>query len=87
VVDNAKKGKKEIVMFKVYFEKDYDSFEWGYLYVVMEKMGFPSKRRQWIMECVNTTIMLVLVNISPIEEFQMGRGLKQGDHSHYSFNS
>jgi len=74
-------------MFKVDFEKACDSLEWGYLYAVMEKMSFPSKRRQWIMECVSTTNASVLVNGSLVEEFHMGKGLRQGDHSRHSFIS
>jgi hypothetical protein len=79
VVDDAKKRKKELLMFKVDFEKTYDSVEWGYLDSVMIKMGFSIKWRQWIMTCVSTATVSVLVNGSPTHEFSMERGLRQGD--------
>jgi len=41
VVDEAKKSKKELMLFKVDFEKAYDSVDWGYLDAVMHKMAFP----------------------------------------------
>jgi hypothetical protein len=41
VVDEARKTKKELMLFKVDFEKAYDSVDWGYLDVVMNKMAFP----------------------------------------------
>jgi len=41
VVDEAHKSKKELMLFKVDFEKAYDSVDWGYLDVVMHKMAFP----------------------------------------------
>jgi hypothetical protein len=41
VVDDAKRNRKEILMFKVDFEKAYDSVDWEYLDEVMKKMNFP----------------------------------------------
>jgi hypothetical protein len=42
VVDEAHRLKNELLLFKVDFEKAYDSVDWGYLEAVMGKMGFPS---------------------------------------------
>ena len=44
VVDEARKCKKELMMFKVDFEKAYDSVDWGYLDAVMGKMCFVTPR-------------------------------------------
>ncbi|MCH82498.1 cysteine-rich receptor-like protein kinase, partial [Trifolium medium] len=79
VVDEARKSKKELLLFKVDFEKAYDSVEWGYLEDVMERMGFPTLWRKWIKECVCTATASVLVNGSPTDEFPFERGLRQGD--------
>jgi len=70
LVDDAKKNKKELLMFKVDFEKAYDSVDWGYLDEVMGKMNFPPLWRSWIMECVSTTTTLVLVNGCPTGEME-----------------
>lgn len=43
VVDEAKRKKKETMLFKVDFEKAYDSVQWDYLDFVMQKMGFCTK--------------------------------------------
>lgn len=40
VVDEARKLKKELLLFKVYFEKAYDSVDWGYLDAVTSKSKF-----------------------------------------------
>lgn len=69
IVDEAKRYKKKGVMFKVDFEKAYDSVSWSYLQFVMNKMGFSETWQKWIMECVSTASMAVLVNGSPTEEF------------------
>ncbi|GAU19481.1 hypothetical protein TSUD_77250 [Trifolium subterraneum] len=78
-VDEARRSKKELMLFKVDFEKAYDSVDWGYLEDVMGRMSFPTLWRKWIKECVCTATASVLVNGSPTEEFPLGRGLRQGD--------
>lgn len=60
VVDDARKNKKELLLFKVDFEKTYDSVNWQYLQMVMERMNFPKLWRKWIMECVSTATSSVL---------------------------
>ena len=78
-VDEARKLKKEMLLFKVDFEKAYDLVDWGYLDDVMKRMSFPTLWRKWVKECVSTATASVLVNGSPTEEFQLKRGLRQGD--------
>ena len=79
VVDEAKRLKKELLLFKVDFEKAYDSVDLNYLNVVMQNMNFPTTWRKWIKECVGTASASVLVNGCPTEEFPIERGLRQGD--------
>ncbi|CAJ2632329.1 unnamed protein product [Trifolium pratense] len=79
VVDEARKSKKDLLLFKVDFEKAYDSVDWGYLDAVMGRMSFPTLWRKWIRECVCMATASVLVNGSPTDEFPLRRGLRQGD--------
>ena len=79
IVDDARKRHKDLLLFKVDFEKAYDSVDWGYLEEVMSKMGFPSLWCKWMKECIGTATASVLVNGSPTDEFSLGRGLRQGD--------
>ncbi|GAU24627.1 hypothetical protein TSUD_289900 [Trifolium subterraneum] len=79
IVDDAKRGKKDLLLFKLDFEKAYDSVDWGYLEEVMTKMNFPVVWRAWIIECVTTATASMLVNGSPTNEFCFERGLRQGD--------
>lgn len=78
LVDEAKKLKKQGVLFKADFEKAYDSVSWKYLKFVLGKMGFDKKWINWMMECVTSTSISVLVNGSPTDEFGLSRGLRQG---------
>jgi len=74
VVDEARKSSKELMLFKVDFEKAYDSMDWGYLDAVMRRMSFPFVWRKWMKECVTTTTASILVNGSPTDEFPLQRG-------------
>ncbi|XP_020223262.1 uncharacterized protein LOC109805546 [Cajanus cajan] len=79
ILEEAKRKKKQCLLFKVDFEKAYDSVNWEYIFFVMEKMRFPISWRRWIAECLATARVSVLVNGSPSSEFGVGRGLRQGD--------
>lgn len=67
MVDETRKLKKELMLFKVDFEKAYDSVDWGYLNTVMKGMSFPVLSRKWIRECVGIVTASVLVNGSPTD--------------------
>ncbi|GJS28095.1 putative RNA-directed DNA polymerase, eukaryota, reverse transcriptase zinc-binding domain protein [Tanacetum coccineum] len=73
--------KKKIkgLIFKVDFEKAYDSIEWGYLIEIMERMGFGVKWCKWVTACLESSSISVHVNGSPTKEFMMERGVRQGD--------
>ncbi|GAU47231.1 hypothetical protein TSUD_107670 [Trifolium subterraneum] len=79
MVDEARKTKKELMLFKVDFEKAYDSVDWDNLDDVMVWMSFPTLWRKWNKECVCTATASVLVNGSPTDTFPLERGLRQGD--------
>lgn len=79
IVDDARKLKKELLLFKVDFEKTFDSVYWKYFKTVMVKLNFPILSRKWIIECVSTTSASILVNGCPTNEFKFERGLRQGD--------
>jgi hypothetical protein len=67
------------LIFKVNFEKAYDSVDWSFLDYMLGRFGFSDKWRAWIRACVYAGSMSVLVNGSPTAEINIQRGLKQGD--------
>nr|GEX27353.1 RNA-directed DNA polymerase, eukaryota [Tanacetum cinerariifolium] len=69
--------KKETMIFKVNFGKAYDSVRWDYLDDVLNNFGFGLNWRNWIHNCLNSSEGSILVNGSPIGEFQFQKGLKQ----------
>ncbi|KAJ0577283.1 putative RNA-directed DNA polymerase [Helianthus annuus] len=79
VVNWARRSKKKIMVFKVDFEKAYDCVSWKFLINTMRHMGFPSRWKNWIMGILFTGRASVLINGSPTDEFEIKRGLRQGD--------
>ncbi|GKU98532.1 hypothetical protein SLEP1_g11525 [Rubroshorea leprosula] len=79
VIDKAKKKKRKTIMFKINFEKAYDKVSWEFLEYMMQRMGFYDKWRKWIGECLRKSLVSVLVNGSPTRQFNVSKGLKQGD--------
>ena len=78
-IDEASRMHKEFLLFKVDFEKAYDSVDLRHLDSVMANMNFPTLWRKWIFECVGTATTSVLANRCPTDEFPIERGLRQGD--------
>nr|GEZ73132.1 RNA-directed DNA polymerase, eukaryota, reverse transcriptase zinc-binding domain protein [Tanacetum cinerariifolium] len=74
-----RKNKKQLMVFKVEIEKAFDSLKWDYLDLVMVKFGFSCKWRAWIKACLRNARSSILVNGSPLKEFEIFRGLRQGD--------
>nr|KAJ0188467.1 hypothetical protein LSAT_V11C900489130 [Lactuca sativa] len=67
-----KKSKEKMLLFKVDFNKAFDSVNWEF------GMG-RGKWRGWIQSCLKIPTLSVLLNGSPTKEFGMGRGIRQGD--------
>ncbi|GKC25623.1 RNA-directed DNA polymerase, eukaryota [Tanacetum coccineum] len=67
------------MIFKVDFEKAFDSVKWDYLDETLKAFGFGQKWCTWIGGCLKNAMGSVLVNGNPSSEFQFFKGLKQGD--------
>ncbi|GKB97733.1 putative RNA-directed DNA polymerase, eukaryota, reverse transcriptase zinc-binding domain protein [Tanacetum coccineum] len=79
VLQWCKRKKKQSLIFKVDFEKAFDSVRWDFLDDILKKFGFGNKWCDWIRICLKSSRGSILVNGSPTEEFQFFKGLKQGD--------
>nr|GEU86184.1 RNA-directed DNA polymerase, eukaryota, reverse transcriptase zinc-binding domain protein [Tanacetum cinerariifolium] len=66
----GKAKKKETMIFKVDFEKDFDSVCWDFLEDVLKNFGFGSRWCDWIVSCLKSSKGSVLVNGSPTSKFQ-----------------
>ncbi|XP_068472094.1 uncharacterized protein [Phaseolus vulgaris] len=79
-LEEVKRKKKECVVFKVDYEKAYDSVSWEFIYYMLGRLGFCGKWIEWIKNSLEISSIPVLVNGSPTTEFEPLKGLRQGDH-------
>ncbi|GJU97398.1 RNA-directed DNA polymerase, eukaryota [Tanacetum coccineum] len=79
IVSWCKSKKEQTLLFKVDFQKAFDSVRWDHLDDILGKFGFGHKWRGWIKGCLSSSKASVLVNGAPTDEFMFHRGLRQGD--------
>nr|GFA13599.1 RNA-directed DNA polymerase, eukaryota, reverse transcriptase zinc-binding domain protein [Tanacetum cinerariifolium] len=79
VLQWCKIKKKQSLIFKVDFEKAYDLVRWDFLDDILKKIGFGEKWCKWIQSCLRSLRGSIIINGSLTKEFQLFKGLKQGD--------
>ena len=79
VMHELRVKKKQGVIFKIDFEKAYDSINWGFVEEVLTRKGFDPKFKHWIMSTVRGGKVRVNVNGENGSYFKTHRGLRQGD--------
>nr|GEV35059.1 putative RNA-directed DNA polymerase, eukaryota, reverse transcriptase zinc-binding domain protein [Tanacetum cinerariifolium] len=81
-----KKRKKKMLIFKVNFEKAFDSVSWKYLDFILGSLDFGSKWRSWIRACLHSSRASILINVmeglhcamSNVVNSRLIRGIKLG---------
>ncbi|GKV25095.1 hypothetical protein SLEP1_g34588 [Rubroshorea leprosula] len=79
IIDEVKRKKKKGFLFKVDFEKTYNKVCWEFIEYMMTRMGFCATWRKWIQECLNSSSVSILINGSPMNQFPVNKGIRQGD--------
>ncbi|XP_057803416.1 uncharacterized protein LOC131018725 [Salvia miltiorrhiza] len=78
-IAEAKKQKIGRIIFKIDFAKAYDSVEWDFIDVMLDRLNFHPVWRKLIRGCLESATANVLVNGSTTGEFSLERGLRQRD--------
>lgn len=74
------KHTKKVLLFKVDFDKAFDSINWEYLDYVFSQIGFGNNKwRSWIRGCLTSSHVSVILNGFPTKEFDIAKGVRQGD--------
>ncbi|XP_024986470.1 uncharacterized protein LOC112521707 [Cynara cardunculus var. scolymus] len=79
IISWAKKTNRKSLIFKIDFEKAFDTLSWDFLEDVLRGMRFGAKWRAWIKGCLSSASVAVLINGCPTREFPLRRGVRQGD--------
>jgi hypothetical protein len=75
----CQKSKRKIIIFKIDFEKAFDTSEHEAIIQVMRAKGFPEKFLSWVREILSSGSSSILLNGVPGKPFVCRRGVRQGD--------
>nr|GEY16373.1 RNA-directed DNA polymerase, eukaryota [Tanacetum cinerariifolium] len=78
VIRWCKRKKSQALVFKVDFEKAYDSVRWDFLDDILRNFGFGDKWRKWIQSCLRSSRVMESLHIAfqRVEEAGMFKGIK-----------
>ncbi|XP_022728764.1 uncharacterized protein LOC111284330 [Durio zibethinus] len=75
VIDSIQKKSKGGLVFKLDFEKVFDSVDWDFHVSIMKQTSFRNKWTRWILGCISSASISMLINGSPTNPIVMQRGL------------
>ena len=79
VLEEVKRKKKTCVIFKVDYEKDYDSVMWKFIYYMLTKLDLCEKWIGQVKACLESVSVSILVNGNSTMEFIPLKGMRQSD--------
>lgn len=75
-IHSRNKARRPGLICKIDMEKAYDRVNWKFLLYLLGRMGFGIKWRTWILECLKSNSLPILINESPKGFFFATRGLR-----------
>lgn len=78
IMHTVKVKRLKAMFLKMDLEKAYDRVDWFFLRLVLIHIGMPPLVIRWIVACVTTASIAVLINGAPSSFFRMSRGIRQG---------
>jgi hypothetical protein len=76
VLHNIKQKKLQALILKLDLKKSFDCINWDYLRLILLQSGFGLPFTNWIMGCMSSATIVVLVNGEATSFFSNERGLR-----------
>jgi hypothetical protein len=77
-IHSIKTKNSKALILKLDLKKAFDCIDWDFLRLILAQTGFNHPMIKWIMSCVVSANLAILVNGESSSFFRMGRGLRQG---------
>jgi hypothetical protein len=77
-IHNIFQKKQKALVMKIDLKKAFDSIDWDFLRLILLSVGFGINFTDWIMSCVSSANLSVLINGEASRFFKSERGLRQG---------
>ena len=77
-IHTMKKEKQSNFVLKIDLSKAHDRVNWTFLHLLLIQIGIPMQLVHWIMDCIQSTSFVLLINGYPSRFFRSSRGLRQG---------
>jgi hypothetical protein len=77
-IHSIKQKHLKALILKLDLQKAFDCVNWDFLRLILIQVGFGTQLTNWILECVSSVSLVVLVNGEATNFFKIGRGLRQG---------
>jgi hypothetical protein len=77
-IHTIKTKKLKAILLKLDLKKAFDCINWNFLHLILIQSGFGIITTNWIMGCISSATMAVLINGEATKTFHCERGLRQG---------
>jgi hypothetical protein len=77
-IHSLKSKKQQAILLKLDLKQAFDCVNWNFLHLVLLQCGFGLLFTNWILGCISSATLAVLVNGEVTKTFRCERGLRQG---------
>jgi hypothetical protein len=77
-IHTIKTKKQQAILLKLDLKKAFDCLNWNFLHLILIQCGFGSSVTNWIMGCISSATLAILINGEATKTFSCERGLRQG---------
>jgi hypothetical protein len=77
-IHSLKTKKQQAILLKLDLKKAFDCINWNFLHLVLLQCGFGLIITNWILGCISSATLAILINGEATKTFHCERGLRQG---------